>query len=248
MKIVPMFDYLNNLMNPKKIINLFLKILLIKNPIGLLNFGEESDESLIDFDEHQEYGFGDRGEVFSKLCINLGTSSIPRFSCVSLKCKIATRMAINKHVHLSETLVILQKYAVKVKKSIELIQDQINEKSKIHLNNQTRWSSQFLMLKSFHKTYLKDAFPTENPCPISFEVIETYLQILYPAYQFNLIMQKKISTLADVIPTLMIMFSKWKSIRLLVNINHSAIYSFLLLNSNSIMSLIQKFIFLIRKC
>ena len=96
-KEVPMFNYLKNLMNPKKIINYFLKILLIKmntnirieiklekkfaglptspfkNPIGLLNFGEESDESLIDLDEHQEYNLGDRSEVFSKLCINLGT-------------------------------------------------------------------------------------------------------------------------------------------------------------------------------
>ena len=115
----------------------------------------------------------------------------------------------NKHIHLSKTLEILQKYAVKIKNKIELIQDQKNERSKIHLNNQTRWSSQFLMLKSFHKSYLKDAFPTENPFPISFEVIETY-QILYPAYQFNLIMQEKNSTVADVIPTLMTMFSKWK--------------------------------------
>ena len=104
---------------------------------------------------------------------------------------IATRKAINKHVHLSETLDTLQKYDVEIKKSIELIQDQINERSKIHLNNQTRCCSQFLMIKSFHKTYLKDAFTAEIPCSISFEVIETYLQMLYPAYQFKLIMLQK---------------------------------------------------------
>ena len=36
------------------------------------------------------------------------------------------------------------------------------------------------------------------------------MQILLPAYQFNLIMQQSLSTIADVIPSLIIMISKWK--------------------------------------
>ena len=41
------------------------------------------------------------------------------------------------------------------------------------------------------------------------EALEIYLQILYPALKFNLIMQRKTSTIADVLPSLMMILTKW---------------------------------------
>ena len=46
------------------------------------------------------------------------------------------------------------------------------------------------MLAAFQKAYKRDAFHENNLCPISLEVIECYMQILLPAFNFNLIMQK----------------------------------------------------------
>ena len=64
------------------------------------------------------------------------------------------------------------------------------------------------MLAAFQKAYKRDAFHENNPCPISLEVIECYMQILLPAFNFNLIMQKNSSTIADVLPNIMILISK----------------------------------------
>jgi hypothetical protein len=57
---------------------------------------------------------------------------------------------------------------------------------------------------------MKNAFAAESPCPVSLQVIETYIQILKPAYEFNLVMQKTESTIGDVVPSLMIIISKWR--------------------------------------
>ena len=73
------------------------------------------------------------------------------------------------------------------------------------------------MLESFHKAYLRNVFSNELSCPVSFEVIEIYLQILLPAFQFNLVMQKTKFTIADVLPTLYIMLSKWKRMEMTGN-------------------------------
>jgi hypothetical protein len=78
------------------------------------------------------------------------------------------------------------------------------------LDNLTRWLSSYLLLLSFKKTYDRNAFAEDNPCPISQAVVEKYLQILQPAYEFNLVMQRTKSTISDVIPSLKIMISKWK--------------------------------------
>ena len=70
------------------------------------------------------------------------------------------------------------------------------------------FEKQTLLLDCFHKAYIRGLFTSEFKCPISLEEIEFYLQILLPAFQFNLIMQKTRSTIADVLPTLVIMISK----------------------------------------
>ena len=70
------------------------------------------------------------------------------------------------------------------------------------------------MLDSFYRAYQADAFDEGNPCPVKFEKIQKYLLILLPAYQFYLIMQKDKSSIADVLPSLEIMLSKWAGMEL----------------------------------
>lgn len=172
----------------------------------------------IDFDELAEYDFSrlntnTTNELNNKpikdLSINLGTDEIPRYSCACHKNNIAVRIAIKKHNHISRVLVKLSKYAAKHKNSINLVKLSIKKKARLRIENKTRWSSSYLMLESFHRAYLRNAFPSESPCPVSFEDIELYLQILLPAFKFNLIMQKTKSTIGDILPTLNIMLSKW---------------------------------------
>ncbi len=85
----------------------------------------------------------------------------------------------------------------------------MSARAKLHLENLTRWLSSYLLLHSFYKAYKRNAFSSENPCPIALEEIEKYMQILLPAYQFNLVMQKNDATIGDVIPAVKIIISKW---------------------------------------
>lgn len=64
------------------------------------------------------------------------------------------------------------------------------------------------MLHTFHKAFVRNVFTPENKPPIELKDLEIYLQILYPVYQFSLIMQKDKSSIADVLPTLIITKSK----------------------------------------
>lgn len=180
-------------------------------------FADETPPYNLKFDESAEYDFtknGNKsGEIYDKFEIELGTSKLPRFSCANHKCNIAVRLATKKHNDLSRVLRSLSKYAAKTKHSLSLIQTFNDNKSRLRLDNLTRWLSSFLMLYSFYKAYKKNSFPVKLPCPVSLLVIEKYLLILLPAYQFNLIMQSSLSSIAEVVPSLMIMLSRWKRLQ-----------------------------------
>ena len=104
----------------------------------------------------------------------------------------------------------LSAFAASNKASIIDAQLTISKKSKLQCDNFTRWFSSYLMLQSFRRAYLNGVFSDEYQCPYALKEIETYLQILLPAYQFSLIMQKNFATISDVLPSLMIMLSKWE--------------------------------------
>ena len=174
---------------------------------------DDNDDEDVVYDEADEYDSDNGFEPINGFTINLGTADIPRFACANHKCNIAVRMAIRKHPELSRILTTLSKYAATVKHSLNHVQGHINSKAKLFIDNKTRWFSSYLMLLSFQKSYLRNAFSTELPCPITQQVIETYIKILQPAYQFNLIMQKSDSIIGDVVPVLLIMLSKWGRFR-----------------------------------
>ena len=52
------------------------------------------------------------------------------------------------------------------------------------LDQKTRWSSALLMLLSVKKAYENGAFDGDITCPIPYETIEVYIQILFTSLAF----------------------------------------------------------------
>jgi hypothetical protein len=140
------------------------------------------------FDEMDEYDL-DLGDPLYELHINLGSNDIPRLSCACHKAIVAVRMAVKKHESFSTLLAALSKFAARTRASINQSRIHINEKSRLRCENQTRWSSSFLMLESFKKCYDKNIFKDDHVPPASKETIEEYLQILVHAYKFTNILK-----------------------------------------------------------
>jgi hypothetical protein len=141
--------------------------------------------------------------------IDIGTSKHARYSCACHKCNIAVRLAIKGNRSLNKVVAKLSKFAAKHKNTLSSVKLCVAKKVRFRINNETRWASVFLLLECFHKAYCRQLFNNDFKCPVSLEVIEQYLQILLPAFQFNLIMQKTSSTIADVLPCLQVILSKW---------------------------------------
>ena len=148
-------------------------------------------------------------QIFKFLVYIKGSRKLPRFSCACHKNNIAVRLAIKNDKYLPKVIKRLSSYSAKQKNSISRVKFSIKNKARLRINNKTRWSSDYLVIESHHKGYRRNIFPIEFPCPIRFTALEIYLQILYPAFKFNLIMQRTTSTIADVLPALKIMISKW---------------------------------------
>ncbi|CAF0789124.1 unnamed protein product [Brachionus calyciflorus] len=179
---------------------------------------EEFDTQLKDVESHFDLLKFQNTVVFNSQKINRdiepidfdeSSDKISLFSCACHKNNIAVRLAIKNCKVFSNILSSLSSYAAKNKNSINTCKFFIKKKARLRIENTTRWSSSFLMLESFQKAILRDAFPRDKPCPVSLEIIETYLQILLPAFQMNLIIKKSKSTTADIFPTLNIILSKW---------------------------------------
>ena len=84
---------------------------------------------------------------------------------------------------------VVSAFSAKHRYSISRVKLSIERRARLRLENQTRWSSSLLMLDSFQTGYSKGIFSEEYPCPVNSVAIETYMQILLPAFQFNLAMQ-----------------------------------------------------------
>jgi hypothetical protein len=48
-------------------------------------------------------------------------------------------------------------------------------------------------------------------CPFSLKKIEFYLQILLPAYKFSIGFQRTKTNIAEVVPSLLILFNTWEN-------------------------------------
>jgi hypothetical protein len=154
-------------------------------------------------DELEEYDFQSNAELITCLELQIGSKRIPRFSCVCHKGNLAIRKAIKASPYFAGLLSSLSKQASKIKKSIVLSGKHRQEKSKIHREQYTRWSSSFMMLISYLKSYKRGIFTEKNVCAASEEEIEKYIQILLPMYIFTNDTQSNKSSIACVIPSIL---------------------------------------------
>ena len=139
---------------------------------------------------------------------------MPRYSCACHKCNIAVRLAITKDKYLPLAIRILSNYSAIQKATLDRVKLSIKCRARLRIQNKTRWLSEYLLLESHYKGYIKNIFPEDFPCPVKFEALEIWLQVLYPAFKFNLTLQRTTSTIADVLPLLQLMFTKWSRMEL----------------------------------
>ena len=124
--------------------------------------------------------------------------------CACHKMNLAIRKAIKQHSTLCSILRILNKSNTHFRKSCKFSHVFRSKKCRVRLENLTRWSSSYLLLESVKRAYDKNVFVQGNPekeCPISLSKIETYLQILKPAYILSTQFQQNNSSIADIIPS-----------------------------------------------
>lgn len=58
--------------------------------------------------------------------------------------------------------------------------------------------------------YFNLVFTSDFECPVELKAIEIYLQILLPAYHFNLGLQSTGSSIAEVLPGILFLKNRWE--------------------------------------
>lgn len=118
---------------------------------------------------------------------------------------------------ISEDLKLLNRSNAHIRKTIQLNKTFAKKKSRLRIENATRWSSAFLMLESVKRAYVKNAFIDENEelkCPVSLKKVEIYLQILQPAYRLSISFQNNKSPISLLIPSLLRIIHSWETMDL----------------------------------
>ena len=135
---------------------------------------------------------------------------MPRFSCSCHKLNLAIKHAINNQKYLLEIIKKLNESNSTIRNTIMINRIFRDLKCRPKLDNKTRWSSALLLLLSVKRAYDKGAFNDDIVCPVSLDLIETYIQILLPAYKLSVMWQKNNSSIADVIPNILSLINKWE--------------------------------------
>ena len=130
------------------------------------------------------------------------------FMCL-LKLNIIIHSAIENQGALKDIIKELGKQASKLRNSSQLLNIFDELKCRPKIEQKVRWFSQLYVLLWAQRAYKKNAF-TENECPIRIEVIESYIQILMPAYKLNLGFQSSFLSIADVIPGILRLKFIWE--------------------------------------
>lgn len=93
------------------------------------------------------------GEIITELNLRIATDDIPRMSCACHKANLAVRKIILACVSLSKCLSILTLQAATMRSSNNQSRIFEQKKSRLRCENDTRWSSSFLMLQSFQNAF-----------------------------------------------------------------------------------------------
>ena len=174
----------------------------------------KNTQSLV-VDEIEDYDTA-KGDVFEDFDIEIGDSKIPRYSCACHKANLAVRHAISMHP-IGENLKLLNTSNNHIRKSVELNKVFFKNKARLRIENRTRWSSAYLLLESVKRAYDKQLFDDENDdlrCPLSLKTVETYLQILLPAYRFSISFQNNNTPISALIPSLNRIIYSWETMEL----------------------------------
>jgi hypothetical protein len=159
------------------------------------------NEEEINFDYDQYYDTS-RGQPIENLDLTIGSNRIPRYSCANHKLNLAVRHALETHQVICRLIRRITRHNSHIRNCINLNRTFRINKARLRLDNVTRWSSAYLVLKSVKKAYDKNLFDQNDPelrCPVDKKTVETYLQILKPAYTLNLFFQKSNSSISDTI-------------------------------------------------
>ena len=116
--------------------------------------------------------------------------------------------------YLLDILTKLSKSNATIRNCIEKNKIFVNLKCRPKLNQKTRWSSAIILLLSNKRAYDKGAYDENIECPIHYETLETYIQILMPAYTFTLGLQKSRSSIADIIPGVLRLIHIWNKMEI----------------------------------
>jgi len=193
---------IRHVQNEIEIINNEVNSISFVTPISISNSNRSQAESNPVCDEEGQIYDLTIGQPTNNLKIQLGTCELPRFSCACHKLNICLRTAISRHA-LANKLRMLNSSNAHIRRSIQLNQTFRKNKSRLRLENLTRWSSAYLMIESVKRAYDRNLFDSNNAdlaCPIDLQTIETYLQILKPSYLLSVSLQSNFSSIADVIP------------------------------------------------
>ena len=154
-----------------------------------------SNESVINFDENP----------LNVIDLEIGSTEIPRFSCMNHKLNLAVRKAISLHYELDEMLNDINKACARIRRSVKLSSPFREKRCRLRCENTTRWSSSFLMLEAVLRAFKKglfvdDSADEETTFPYRQSIIESYYLILRECHLLNLEFQKFDSSIGEVIP------------------------------------------------
>lgn len=140
----------------------------------------------------------------NKLELEIGSSKIPRFCCACHKLNLAIREAIEGHEQLSSILATCNALSAEVRRSIKKSQPFRKMRCMLRCENNTRWSSSFLMILAILKAYQKGVISKNENDPnfinVNLESLEIYYKILREIHLLSLDFQKIQSSIAEVIP------------------------------------------------
>ena len=128
---------------------------------------------------------------------------MPRYQCADHKLDIVVKTAIKNHTELTKIIQTLNRSNKHFKRVCKLSKIFRKKKCRLRLQGKKRWSLVYLILESTKRAFDRGAFIQDDPerkCPIPYEKIEMYLQILKPLYLLNISFQSNHSTIGDVIP------------------------------------------------
>lgn len=131
------------------------KALTFKNVVQVV--GKENQNTGPEtFDENEKNSFNfvyKNNKPIEHLDLKIGESVIHRHSCGCHKLNLVVRRSISRLTFLCNILKELNKSNSTIRKTIEL--NRVFEKSRLRLENLTRWSSAYLMLESVKNAYDK---------------------------------------------------------------------------------------------